>query len=180
MHIPMMPTSTILTTSLGRFILMAHEQGLCGLSCAGDSACAASPEVDARRHPVLVEACQQVRAYCAGSLRRFDLPLSIHGTVFQQEVWQQLVTIPYGSTMSYGELAERIGGKQKARAVGGAAHANPLAIIIPCHRLIGAKGAMTGFAGGLPMKKALLDLESRTVTRPPLLADGDTLHASYC
>jgi O-6-methylguanine DNA methyltransferase len=173
----MMPTSTILTTSLGRFILMANEQGLCGLSCAGGYGCVPSSEVDARSHPVLVDACQQLRAYCSGSLRRFDLPLSIHGTVFQQEVWRQLGTIPYGSTMSYGELAERIGGRQKARAVGGAAHANPLAIIIPCHRLIGAKGEMTGFAGGLPMKRALLDLEFRTMTRASLLADGDTLYA---
>ena len=87
------------------------------------------------------------------------LPLALYGTPFRLRVWAELQTIPYGRTLSYGELAARLGSRAKARAVGGAAHANPVAIIVPCHRLIGANGSLTGFGGGLALKQALLDLE---------------------
>ena len=86
-----------------------------------------------------------------------------HGTPFQLQVWQQLQQIPYGQTRTYGELAAQVGGPHKARAVGGAAHTNPLAIVIPCHRLIGASGKLTGFGGGLLMKQALLEREGCTI-----------------
>lgn len=153
-----------LATPLGRFILIADEVGLCALVLPNESpADEASLEPAGDSHPLLHEAGRQLQAYLQGSLRQFDLPLSIHGTVFQHQVWTQLRAIPYGETLSYGELAERIGGRSKARAVGGAAHANPLAIIIPCHRLIGADGSLTGFGGGLAMKQALLDLERRVI-----------------
>lgn len=156
-------TSATLATALGRFTLTADETGLARLILPGKPLSAdPPPPVERIAHPLLAEAARQLRAYIDGSLVDFDLPLSIHGTPFQQQVWAQLQTIPYGRTMTYGELAERIGGRQKARAVGGAAHANPLAIIIPCHRLIGAGGALTGFGGGLPMKQTLLDLEQTT------------------
>jgi methylated-DNA-[protein]-cysteine S-methyltransferase len=155
-----MQLSTTLPTALGVFTLTADEDGLCGLSFPAEILPVPHESLVAiTSHPLLHEAGRQLLAYLSGSLRDFDLPLSIQGTAFQLQVWEQLRTIAYGQTMTYGELAERIGGRHKARAVGGAAHANPLAIIIPCHRLIGAGGKLTGFGGGLPMKQALLDLE---------------------
>ena len=155
-----MPISASLPSPLGRFSLSADENGLCGLAFPGELASAPSAAlVDIASHPLLHEAGRQLLAYLAGDIHTFDLPLSIQGTPFQLQVWRQLQTIPYGHTRSYGELAANIGDRNKARAVGGAAHANPLAIVIPCHRLIGAGGQLTGFGGGLPMKQALLDLE---------------------
>ncbi|MCL2789250.1 MAG: methylated-DNA--[protein]-cysteine S-methyltransferase [Desulfobulbus sp.] len=161
-----MPISAALATSLGRFVLTADETGLLRLLLPRESSAADSlAPVEQVAQPLLTEAARQLLAYLDGSLVKFDLPLSIYGTPFQRQVWAQLQTIPYGRTMTYGELAERIGGRQKARAVGGAAHANPLGIVIPCHRLIGAGGALTGFGGGLPMKQTLLDLEQHTWQR---------------
>lgn len=152
----------ILATPWGLFTLIADDQGLCGLHFPGETPLATAT-VSIHDHPLLAEAGRQLLAYLEGRLQAFDLPLSIHGTPFQLQVWRELQTIPYGHTRSYGELAANIGGRNKARAVGGAAHANPLAIVIPCHRLIGASGHLTGFGGGLPMKQALLELEQRTV-----------------
>lgn len=157
-----MPTSATLPTPLGLFTLIADEAGLCGLCFPTETPPIAASPVEIATHPLLHEAGCQLLAYLNGARFDFDLPLSIHGTVFQRQVWEQLCAIAYGETMTYGELAELVGGRHKARAVGGAAHANPLAIIIPCHRLIGGGGKLTGFGGGLPMKQALLDLESRT------------------
>jgi len=160
-----MPISATLATPHGPFLLTADNTGLCGLDFPGKLPAAPPPPAERAAHPLLREAARQLLAYLGGDLTDFNLPLSIHGTAFQRQVWEQLRTIPYGQTMTYGELAERIGGRQKARAVGGAAHANPLGIIIPCHRLIGAGGALTGFGGGLPMKQTLLDLERKTTKR---------------
>ena len=101
----------------------------------------------------------QLEDYFAGGRRDFDLPLAPVGTDFQRRVWRALTSIPYGETISYGELARRIGNPQAARAVGLANGANPLPIIVPCHRVIGANGSLTGFGGGLPIKQALLVLE---------------------
>lgn len=157
-----MPISAQLPTRLGTFTLTADEHGLRGLSFPAETPPVPSTSLVAiASHPLLHMAGQQLLAYLDGSLRNFDLPLSIQGTPFQHAVWAQLRAIPYGHTLTYGELAEQVGGRQKARAVGGAAHANPLAIVIPCHRLIGAGGKLTGFGGGLPMKQTLLDLEAR-------------------
>lgn len=152
-----------LPTPWGLFTLVADDQGLCGLHFPNETAVHTDTPVLAHDHPLLAEAGRQLLAYLEGRLLDFDLPLSIHGTPFQLQVWRDLQTIPYGHTRGYGELAERIGGRNKARAVGGAAHANPLAIVIPCHRLIGAGGQLTGFGGGLPMKQALLDLERKAL-----------------
>ncbi len=102
---------------------------------------------------------QQLRAYLAGELRRFSLPVDLFGTPFQLTVWALLAQIPYGHLASYGSLAEAAGKPRAARAVGGASHANPVPIVIPCHRLVGSDGALTGFGGGLPLKARLLGLE---------------------
>lgn len=107
----------------------------------------------------LGETARQLTAYFAAKLRQFDVPLAPAGTPFQQQVWRALCDIPYGETTSYGELAERIDNPKAVRAVGLANGSNPIAIIIPCHRVIGSNGSLTGYGGGLPIKKTLLELE---------------------
>jgi methylated-DNA-[protein]-cysteine S-methyltransferase len=109
----------------------------------------------------LKEPIRQLRAYFAGELEEFDLPLAPQGTPFQLEVWMRLCDIPYGETISYGELARRIGNPKASRAVGLANGSNPIPIIIPCHRVIGSNGKLTGYGGGLPIKEKLLALERR-------------------
>jgi methylated-DNA-[protein]-cysteine S-methyltransferase len=101
----------------------------------------------------------QLDEYFAGARTEFDLPIRLHGTAFQVEVWEQLRTIPYGETISYGELAKRVDRPEAARAVGAANGQNPVAIVVPCHRVIGADGSLTGFGGGLPWKRWLLQRE---------------------
>lgn len=108
------------------------------------------------------EARQQLAAYFAGELARFELPLAPQGTAFQKLVWNALQEIPYGATCSYGHVAAQIGHATASRAVGAANGQNPIPIIIPCHRVIGSTGKLTGFAGGLPIKQTLLELEQRT------------------
>ena len=109
--------------------------------------------------PPLDEARRQLDAYFAGELREFDLPLAPAGSEFQLGVWRELAKIPYGETISYGELATRVGDPTKARAVGAANGRNPLPVVVPCHRVIGADGSLTGFGGGLDRKRRLLELE---------------------
>lgn len=105
------------------------------------------------------EAARQLDAYFAGKLSEFDLPLAPEGTPFQRTVWEELRRIPYGETISYGELARRIGNPNASRAVGLANGSNPIAIVIPCHRVIGSTGKLTGFGGGLEVKRRLLEIE---------------------
>lgn len=109
----------------------------------------------------LAEPAKQFAAYFRGERIAFDLPLEPAGTAFQKQVWNALVDIPYGTTISYAELARRIGNPKASRAVGLANGANPLAIVVPCHRVIGANGSMTGYGGGLPAKRYLLEHETR-------------------
>jgi methylated-DNA-[protein]-cysteine S-methyltransferase len=109
--------------------------------------------------PVINETIKQLDAYFSGKLTEFGLPLQLTGTEFQKQVWQTLQTIPYGHTVSYLELAQRIGNNKAVRAVANANAANAISIIIPCHRIIGSNGKLTGYAGGLAAKQALLDLE---------------------
>nr|WP_321464727.1 methylated-DNA--[protein]-cysteine S-methyltransferase [uncultured Desulfobulbus sp.] len=157
-----------ISSSLGIFTLAIDNQGLCALhlpSTGPRLLVEPTEEIDLQAHPLLAEAGRQLQAYLAGELHVFDLPLSLTGTPFQQQVWRELLSIPYGETRTYGELAKRLGNRGKARAVGGAAHANPIAIVVPCHRLLGAGGKLTGFGGGLPMKQALLDLEKNSLPR---------------
>lgn len=110
------------------------------------------------------EVIRQLEAYFEGKLRDFDLPVVLEGTEFQLLVWRNLRKIPYGETVSYGQLARRIGSPDSARAVGLANGSNPIPIIIPCHRVIGSNGDLTGFGGGLPVKKKLLALESKQLS----------------
>ena len=105
------------------------------------------------------QALGQLAEYFAGSRQDFDLPLRPQGTAFQQTVWQALLDIPYGTTESYGELARRIGQPTASRAVGLANGRNPISIVIPCHRVVGANGSLTGYGGGIERKRTLLDLE---------------------
>jgi methylated-DNA-[protein]-cysteine S-methyltransferase len=108
------------------------------------------------RHPVLRQAARELREYFAGERREFSVPLDFTGTAFQNKVWRALRSIPFGETRSYGELAAEIGAPKASRAVGAANGRNPIPIILPCHRVIGSSGSLTGFGGGLPMKKQLL------------------------
>ena len=118
-----------------------------------------------RDHPMLQQARQQLAGYFAGTRRHFELPLSPQGTPFQRQVWLALAQIPYGRTESYAQLATRVDRPAAMRAVGAANGRNPLPIVLPCHRVIGADGSLTGFGGGLPTKRFLLQLEGAI---PPL------------
>ena len=112
-------------------------------------------------HPALLEAAAQLRDYFAGRRSHFDMQLDLsHGTVFQQGVWQALLAIPAGETTTYGALSQRVGNPTAVRAVGAAVGRNPISVIVPCHRVLGADGSLTGYAGGLDRKTALLELET--------------------
>jgi methylated-DNA-[protein]-cysteine S-methyltransferase len=119
--------------------------------------------VKSRHDKIIVQTKKQLTEYFQGKRKFFDVPLALQGTPFQMQAWQQLLKIPYGSTISYAEQAEKIGDKNKARAVGMANGSNPISIIIPCHRVIGSNGHLVGFGGGLDKKAYLLALEKRGV-----------------
>jgi methylated-DNA-[protein]-cysteine S-methyltransferase len=123
-------------------------------------------------HPVLRLATEQLAEYFAGRRRTFELPLDLHGTPFQVKAWRLLATVPYGSTVSYGQQAALLGDPNRARAVGAANGRNPVSIILPCHRVVGASGALTGFAGGLDAKRSLLEFEARVVEEGPIPFPG--------
>jgi methylated-DNA-[protein]-cysteine S-methyltransferase len=111
--------------------------------------------------PLLKKAAQELQEYFIGKRKRFDLPLSPQGTDFQQKVWKALQDIPYGAVCSYKDIARAIGNEKACRAVGGANNKNPISIIIPCHRVIGANGSLVGYGGGIEIKKQLLALEQK-------------------
>ena len=145
---------TWMESPVGRLLLAADEKGLRQLLFRG------KPEKGWREDPeALAEPVRQLRAYFAGELHNFDLPLAPEGTPFQLRVWRELRNIPYGQTISYGELARRIGSPNGSRAVGLANGANPISIVVPCHRVIGSNGKLTGYGGGLENKELLLALE---------------------
>jgi len=121
-------------------------------------------------HPLLDVVAMQLDQYFAGQRRRFDLPLAPEGTEFQREVWHALATIPFGETLSYAQLAAQIGKPAAVRAVGAANGRNPIPIVLPCHRVIGADGSLTGFGGGLPTKRFLLELEGALPAASDLFA----------
>lgn len=145
------------TSPIGELLLLSDGRALVGIHFDGHHGQAPTPggELD----PVIVEAARQLRAYFAGERHEFALPLRPAGTPFELEVWEELRRIPYGETLSYGELADRVGHAGAARAVGRANACNPIPIVIPCHRVIGADGSLTGFGGGLDTKRRLLDHE---------------------
>jgi len=121
--------------------------------------CARSARSSDHDHPVIAATRLQLAEYFAGTRRAFSLPLDLHGTPFQVKAWRALATIPYGTTTTYGAQARRLGDARWARAVGAANGRNPVSIVLPCHRVVGSTGALTGFAGGLAAKQALLDHE---------------------
>lgn len=112
-------------------------------------------------HPIIKETKKQLSEYFSKKRKTFDLPLILEGTEFQKKAWMQLLKIPYGRTISYGAQAKGLGDSKKARAVGGANSRNPISIIVPCHRVIGKNGTLTGFGGGLGTKKSLIELEQK-------------------
>ncbi len=165
-----MTTCTYLDTPIGRLLVARKPAGLCAILFEKDGDPAPPPPgwryVDALEG----DAVPQLTAYFAGTLRTFDLPLAPEGTPFQRKVWAALQAIPYGETISYAELARRIGRPNAVRAVGAANGQNPLPVVVPCHRVIGSDGSLTGYAGGLPVKEALLTLEGVRFTKPAVQA----------
>jgi methylated-DNA-[protein]-cysteine S-methyltransferase len=155
-------------TPLGELLLAGDGRALTAVHMEGFPRPGWRHDPDALREPE-----EQLQAYFAGELREFDLPLAPHGTSFQREVWDALRDVPYGSTISYAELAAAVGRQGAARAVGAANGRNPIAVVIPCHRVIGASGALTGYGGGLGRKRLLLDLEAGQRTWTLIGADGE-------
>lgn len=149
---------------VGWLRLVAEGGALVALHMEDEAAGPAGPPA-AAADPVLDEACRQLSAWFAGERRAFDLPLGPEGTPFQRAVWRALRDIPYGETRSYGQIAAAIGRPAAVRAVGAANGQNPLALIVPCHRVIGASGALTGYAGGLERKRWLLGHERDVLAR---------------
>ena len=152
---------TTMASPLGRLTIVTSTLGLCGLYFeqhryfSGTGGWQADPS-----HPYLRQARQQLQEYFDGSRKNFDLPLNLTGTPFQLAVWRQLTTIKFGQAVSYSEHAKQIGRAAAVRAVGTAIGRNPLSIIVPCHRVLGKNGALTGYAGGIERKRFLLALEN--------------------
>jgi methylated-DNA-[protein]-cysteine S-methyltransferase len=148
---------------LGRMWLAGGTAGLAGAWFEGQRHFA-GPDAAWRVHEqdaLLNEARRQLDAYFGGRLRSFSLPLDTRGTAFQQAVWRAIAAVPYGEVVTYGELARRVGAATAARAAGAATGRNPWSIVVPCHRIVGTSGALTGYAGGIARKRALLELEAR-------------------
>ncbi|HEY3561237.1 MAG TPA: methylated-DNA--[protein]-cysteine S-methyltransferase [Kribbella sp.] len=146
---------SVVDSPIGDLTLAVDEAGLCRLHFG-----ATDRPLDT--DPLLTEAAEQLKAYFAGELQEFTLPLSVRGgSDFERAVWKQLSRIPYGEMQTYGEVAKIVGDAGAARAVGTACNRNPIAIVVPCHRVVGAGGKMVGFGGGIPTKRHLLELEAR-------------------
>jgi methylated-DNA-[protein]-cysteine S-methyltransferase len=159
-----MRSHTVIDSAVGRLTLVAEDGAIVGLYMnlqrhRPDDGDLGEPDRRGRQAAPFKTAADQLDAYFAGALTRFTLPMAPRGSEFQQRVWTALQGIPYGQTQSYGELAERIGSPRAARAVGLANGKNPISIVIPCHRVVGSDGNLTGYGGGLDRKKQLLDLE---------------------
>ncbi len=164
------PTQTdVITTTVaspvGRLTLTASNGLLTGMAMDGQRHARVAPPGGKRDDAWFADVAVQLEEYFAGDRTGFDVPLELTGTEFQRRVWSALRDIPYGETISYGELARRVGSPAAVRAVGLANGRNPVAIIVPCHRVIGADGSLTGYGGGLDRKAWLLDLEA--ANRPP-------------
>ncbi len=157
-------TYWIYSSPVGRLLLQHDGKGLSGLQFQDGAHPLAIDEAWKKRRSPFIAVITQLDDYFSGRLQKFSIPLSLHGTAFQLSVWRALRTIPYGQTVSYGIIAKKIGNPQASRAVGAANGQNPVSIIVPCHRIIGANGKLVGYGGGLPIKKALLELEQNTAT----------------
>jgi len=160
--------SAPIATPLGHLLAVVDREGaLVALDLDARTSPWKDLPPDERRARKVID---QLERYFAGTLREFRLPLAPAGTPFQRRVWAELVRIPFGATISYAELAARIGDPKAVRAVGTANGANPIAIVVPCHRVIGSDGTLTGYAGGLDKKRALLEHEARVAGKPVQLA----------
>jgi len=148
---------------VGALKLVASDKGLTAILWENDNPrrVPLTGLVEDNKHPVLLKVERQLEEYFAGSRSAFDLPLDMRGTTFQKDVWEALLAIPYGETRSYGQLAKQLGRPSASRAVGAANGRNPISIVVPCHRVVGSSGKLTGFAGGLDVKARLLDLEKK-------------------
>ena len=152
-----MEKSFFYDTPIGKIRLTEENQELIGLQF-GDSR---MDSINIEETPFLKEVYSVLSGYFRGEVTKFFIPLNLRGTEFQKKVWNALLEIPYGETCSYGQIAQKIGTPKGARAVGGANNRNPIAIIVPCHRVIGGDGKLVGYAGGAEVKKQLIDLEKR-------------------
>ncbi len=150
---------TRVPSPIGSLLLVSDGEALTGLHMEGSRDVPASLEGWVPDPAPFAEVGRQLAAYFGGELERFDLMLRPQGTPFQRRVWDQLLTIPTGETVTYRELAHRVGSPKGARAAGAATGRNPIAVVIPCHRVVGSNGALVGFGGGLPRKRYLLELE---------------------
>ncbi len=163
---------SILTTPIGPLLLAASSAGLAQVRLPTRGT-PAPPEPGWRQDPMaLAEPERQLRAWFAGERRSFELPLDPRGTPFQRAVWDLLAEIPWGQTTTYGDLARQLGKPGSARAVGAANGANPLPIVLPCHRVIGRDGSLTGFGGGLDAKRWLLTHEGHRFPQQAALFEG--------
>jgi methylated-DNA-[protein]-cysteine S-methyltransferase len=156
----------IIPSPVGKLTLIADDKALCALVFENGKHKAQFISQPAAKHPVLDRAEKQLAEYFRGARTAFDLPLAFHrGTEFQKKAWRALTRIPYGKTVSYREQAKMLGDIKKARPIGQANGKNPIAIIVPCHRVIGASGSLTGYGGGLKTKEFLLGLEQRAALK---------------
>ena len=152
-----------MASPVGTIRLIATADGLAAILWEGEDYARTKLPVAERNdtHAILVQAERQLEEYFDKKRTSFDIPLDMQGTAFQIRVWEALLDIPYGSTKTYGDLARLMGDIKTVRAVGGALNKNPISIVVPCHRIVGAEGKLVGFAGGLENKSILLDLEGR-------------------
>ncbi|MFF3846371.1 methylated-DNA--[protein]-cysteine S-methyltransferase [Streptomyces sp. NPDC002328] len=155
-----MKQHTVIDSPYGPLTLVADDGVLCGLYMHEQRHRPAELTFGPRDDTLFAETEEQLKAYFAAELKEFTLPLHLHGTPFQRTVWAELRKIPYGETRTYGELAQALGAPAASRAVGLANGRNPIGIIVPCHRVVGADGSLTGYGGGLDRKRRLLHFES--------------------
>ena len=153
-----MPTFCVILTPIGHLRICEEDGAIRAIDFTADALCPPTT-------PLLSEATRQLTAYFDGMLMEFTLPIRLEGTPFRMQCWHALQTIPYGETISYGEQAKRIGNPKAVRAVGGANHHNPISIVVPCHRVIGADGTLTGYGGGMDKKAWLLEHEKQHAKR---------------
>ena len=154
----------IISSPVGELKLIANNEGLTAILWGNeDSQGIKVNSTSQKNHPILLQTEQQLAEYFARKRTTFTVPLDFSGTDFQKKVWAVLLSIPFGKTMTYGQIAQKINQPKAARAVGGASNRNPISILIPCHRVIGSSGKLVGFAGGLETKASLLELEKEYI-----------------